>query len=463
MARIKKVLKKTFFIFFCFILLTQILDLIGWLSDEEPINKSEIMEITPLPTEENGYEFVKHLDYDNNRVLNKDYQDTDLTDLLEKKEWDIKTKKTVESLLNSHSKRNTLVQQVVAKPHFQSKITESFYDSFSHYGGYTDLLRLKLLESRDAAEKQNFSKATALAEEALIFSQRIKADKMPTLISFVVGISHQNQAISWIHQLGSRYAVSDADRKKLINTLNKVSDYQNDNFNESINGEIRFYEFYIQAFDYWNFSERISLLTSSWNNEDIRNPRVIIHSALSFFSPHYFLQKGKLSNFSYQIRNEDTKQVRKSCIDIEYSHYDQLVRTKNSFFSLFKSNSMGKLLFENTPSFEIYFLRRCQAGFHLQAVKTALTILQAESKQGNQIKRLDELIPQPLTNVPIDASNGKPLMFDAENRWIYSVGTNYTDNQGSLDSIFHNRCIRSKKCKQNPTVPIIYQAPVIEK
>lgn len=455
MKRVKKTLKYIFIICLGFIVFTQIIDLIGWLSDEEPVDKSVLIQVQKITPAENGYNVIKFMDEPEFHLLQKGCNSAVLSKLLTDKQWD---DETAQSVLNDHLKYRGLILQVNTKQYFQSRIIQSYLDDFPSYSDYGNLLKLKLLESRSYAENQDIDQAIKAAEQALIFSQRIKDDRSSTLISFLVGMAHQDQAISWIHRLGTHYNISNSQRKKLLDSTQAVSDFKNDNFDAVISGEFYYVESFInQTSNMATLDGRKNLLLMILQKqEEDRTGFTLIENLFSLFSPHFVLQKEKTKNAMYDYRKKDITFVRNSCEQVDYSYYNEGPYTEG--LNLLKLNSIGSSLIETVPSLQTYFLRRCQADFHLQAVRTAIAITQYESINNRKIQHLQELVPSIIETLPTDATTNETLSFNAEQRWVYSKGSNFFDDQGSLKTIYNSTCHRNNLCKNNPTVPIVNMA-----
>ena len=71
MGRIKKFLKKTAIFCLGFIIFTQIIDLIGWLTDEESADHSKLVKTHAIDPSKNGYEVIKFMDEPGFRFLSK--------------------------------------------------------------------------------------------------------------------------------------------------------------------------------------------------------------------------------------------------------------------------------------------------------------------------------------------------------------------------------------------------------
>jgi len=452
----KKLVKYTVIISLTFILFTQVLDVIGWLSDEKPLYKSAVTQVQEIDSSENGYLVIKFMSEPGFQLLNKRCNNTVLDTLLSNEQWD---NEKAQSILKDHLTYQTLIPQVNAKKFFQSEILESYLDDLPPYSRYGELFKLKLLESRSYAENQDIDKAIISAEQALVFSQRIKGNMSPTLISFLVGISYQDQALGWIHRLGTGYNISYAQREKILDNVQQVSDFNSDNFDAVIGGEFYFSESILKEIQSMTSLEgrTKSLLAMLSPNDGGDSGLGVGGDFFLLISPHFFFQKEKISNAMYEFRAKDITFARTSCRQVDYSHYSSARDVNDaSFFDLFKLNSIGSLVFDSPQSLEIYFLRRCLADFHFQAVKTALAITQFESINNRKIKHLQELSPSLIEAIPIDATTNESLSYNPEKRWIYSKGTNFVDDLGSLDTVYSATCYRSNVCKKNPTVPVMH-------
>ena len=224
-----------------------------------------------------------------------------------------------------------------------------------------------------------------------------------------------------------------------------VSDFKNDNFDKVIGGEIRYNELLFKEINPGNLKARLSSALFLFKHDEERGLFELLQNIGTFFAPHFLFKKEKVNNAVYTKRAQDIASVRMACEKIDHSHYNSNFNIRNqNLFQHFKSNAVGEMLIEELHPLDFYFLRRCQDDFHLQAVRVALTITQFESIKNYKIKSLDELIPNFLSKVPIDATNGRALSFNPKKRWLYSVGDNFLDQGGSENTFHHVKCNHDK-------------------
>jgi hypothetical protein len=82
--------------------------------------------------------------------------------------------------------------------------------------------------------------------------------------------------------------------------------------------------------------------------------------------------------------------------------------------------------------FESAFMKGAMVEAMLTAARTGLACRLFKSRTGHYPEGLSELVPDILTEVPIDSFTGKPLVYrrDGEGFIVYSLGSNQKDDGG---------------------------------
>ena len=75
----------------------------------------------------------------------------------------------------------------------------------------------------------------------------------------------------------------------------------------------------------------------------------------------------------------------------------------------------------------------CLAESHVSALQVLVALSAYRVQHGAPPDTLDVLVPEWLERVPVDAFDGKPIRYSAENAVVYSVGKDFFDGGGNGD------------------------------
>ncbi len=101
---------------------------------------------------------------------------------------------------------------------------------------------------------------------------------------------------------------------------------------------------------------------------------------------------------------------------------------------LLEPNGLGRLVVrEGIDHYASDEFKRCAADTRLAATQALLALRAYEVVEGRLPESLDDLVPDYLDTVPIDAFDGRPLRFRPEQRIVYSVGTDFSDAGGESE------------------------------
>ena len=334
------------------------------------------------------------------------------------------------------------------------------------YGPIVDLSRLLLLKSMHFSKNANLDEAIEYAGHAVVFSQKVKSNNL--LISHMVGLVQQYEAVSWLHLFASSHDLSAVQHSKVLSILDKIPSYRKDSFNRVFHGEYQFSKDMISNVldrpfkqrwnEYWqedwwavNLDGEYGFGGRSFEEE--------IFTFLQMIAPKYYLHKNRsLSALAKQFSTLRDKSD-------EYCNKVTFGRGEHSdirWADLVKPNSLMGLMVGSKAVYEQYYARRCFGHAHVESVRAAVAILQYKSEVGELPDSLNLLVPKYLRKLPIDPFNGKELNYSKENKYIYSVGANFLDGEGSLNAVYSNPCRFDDECYNNPTTPIYKSAEVYQ-
>jgi hypothetical protein len=98
---------------------------------------------------------------------------------------------------------------------------------------------------------------------------------------------------------------------------------------------------------------------------------------------------------------------------------------------LLEPNGLGRLVVqEGMDRYALDEFKRCAADTRLAATQALLGLRAYEVVEGRLPEALNDLVPDYLDAVPIDAFDGRPLRFRPDRRIVYSVGADFADDGG---------------------------------
>lgn len=119
--------------------------------------------------------------------------------------------------------------------------------------------------------------------------------------------------------------------------------------------------------------------------------------------------------------------------EINFYDVEDVLDLKGSKFKLItRPNGVGKILYGLLmPALDAIIERKCRVECSVAATHLVTTIMAYEKKNGKMPDKLDELVPDFITMVPMDPYDGKPFRYNASKRIVYSVGKDLEDSGGS--------------------------------
>ena len=125
------------------------------------------------------------------------------------------------------------------------------------------------------------------------------------------------------------------------------------------------------------------------------------------------------------------KQVHKPYAKMHHPTYPAYA-TRSSKLKLWLSgNAEGeKLAYMTLSSFPRVLTLKCCANGSIRAIQILIALKCYKQKTGDLPDSLDELVPEYLTEIPLDDFDGKPMKYSKKNKVVYAVGTDLVDNGG---------------------------------
>lgn len=369
----------------------------------------------------------------------------------------------VTSLVETHAEDINNVVKVTEYDRFQFPVGENVLEGLPIYGPIVDASRLLVVSSMQKVRLANFAQAIFLAGKAAHFAQQVKTEENYWLISHMIGLAMQHESIAWIHHLANNYELEPSQYAALSISLEPIPSYHDDKFKNMFSGEFNFSMRHLQDTNNRPFTERWDdwwYDNEGWD-DDINGDE----GSAASFSPEdalYFVHM-LFPRFTIHA-NEDAHQAAKfysklSVLAESYcsvSDYPSKAESYTpSWTDILKPNSMMKLWRRNELDFAGFYIRRCFGHAHIESTKAIVAIKHYEAETGTLPNSLDELVPSYLNSLPVDPFSGGPMGYSKENAWLYSVGTNFSDDGGSKSGYYIRRCENNERCKVNPTFPFV--------
>jgi len=426
-----------------------------------------------LPDELNGFTVLAYTQEEDTSSIPTDIDEELLLAYLREEEWD---QASVDALLNSNSIHIDNVLRATAFQRFKFPVAENVIEDIPQYHLIVISSRLLIAKSISEARSGNLDDAIYLAGKAVHFTQQIKTEENYWLISHMIGLAMQYDALNWVQSLASDYDLNAAQFSSLSASLDEIPAYHEDTFNKVFSGEFLFtlqllgeigqrplaerWEDWSQSYDWWN-----SNLEDDGIFSEPQPTEKVLHFLQVLF-PGYVLQKNEAANNSAVVYKQLSDLADSYCSDTAF--LGEIEPYIPSWTDIVKPNSMGKAWAAAPQNFQSYFTRRCFGHSHIEGTKAIVAINRYEAMNGELPGSLAALVPAYMTNLPLDPFIGGVLGYSKQDAWLYSVGTNFSDDGGSSGGYFVRRCENDEICQSNPTFPITvrpseYSAPAITK
>lgn len=325
-----------------------------------------------------------------------------------------------------------------------------------------DLSLLTLLKSRLEADRGNIDDAIVLANAALVMSNRIMGAN-GYLISYMIGLVLQHDALRWTQQLAFHYPLDLTQIDKLNLSVQAMPSYLQDDFRSVLAAEFEFsknmfisistkplserWQTYRDGEDYWNADLDGDL---EFGRE---NTKQKIYAFVSALLPQFYSHKNRQLTMMAKYYLALAEESNHYCNEMPEAT-DPYIEKPLTWLNVFLPNIGRRDLDQAAGTFTHYLYRRCLAHAQLEAAKTILAIRSYEQRHQRKIASLKELVPVYLPRIPVDPFDGRELRFSPQNQWLYSVGNNFDDDGGSEQGCYYHHCFRDENCFKNPTFPL---------
>lgn len=409
-----------------------------------------------IPDNKNGFSLVSYTQPDDFQLFKNGNSTQELRQHVYYEKWNSNfvTKKIADG--SEHMER---VISSLNYPHFKFPESNGI-DKLPNYLPIMDIFRLLIIKSIHDAKRGNIEQAIEYIKYATTFSQKIKTESNYWLISHMIGLAMQHEALISVHYLATEYKLNNQQYTQLLAIFNHIHPYHQDSFPLIFSGEFVFSKNMIDMIidrpfnkrweDYWDNQDW-------WNTERDDLERVnqtakenAFYFLLAMF-PKYYLHKNRSLDMLATRYSMLSKMSEKYCSEVNLPEEGS---DKVKWFDLIKPNALMDQWRGEISTFQEYYSRRCFSHAHIESVKSIVAIMQYKQVTGDLPENLSLLVPKYLTTIPIDPFDGSDLKYSKSKGYLYSIGVNFEDNSGSTDAYYIRQCENSEQCSKNPTFPI---------
>ena len=462
---------------------------LGWMMDDDPPDDSHIVTNEITHKWEQSLQLIA-LDRENVNCLSPECQDlsTQLSNAFEENWVVAKSQELVDD--NSDLSEQTKDLLEVSSNQIDASLWPK---EFNFYNA----IRLQLLRSKVATEQANYQNALDELATAFELTHRLAAFGDPLLLSLAAAF--RISAMEWVHELVSNYDLSSSALVELSNLVDELPRFGDPALTESYvhdylalrayakesvpNGmQARLDYFSLSAGRFWQFlfpgnsehanetfpglsDEQIDfILASREARKELRREGIAateIVRMLDGIAPDFFRAPNKDTNLHLRLTQEAQNASQLYCDELKLPITERLSGSYNDgLLSFLQPNgaNLRDLSLRGMESYQRDYIERCMDDFFITAVKTVIALKRYSHDQQKPATTLTVLIPEYLDEMPIDAFTGNSIAFDSRNNLLYSHGTNFNDDGGSLNSLYNPVCYAQSHCRNNPTVSIPYIA-----
>lgn len=139
-------------------------------------------------------------------------------------------------------------------------------------------------------------------------------------------------------------------------------------------------------------------------------------------SGFYYYRPNETTNLFTNNARRQIENVTKPCKDVKPSDIPKLA-SKNSVKAYVTENVIGKILHDiYALSFTEPIIKKCDEDLLIAAAQFILALRSFEKESGQLPDRLEMLIPEYFSAIPLDPYDSQPMKYSKEDRLMYSVG-----------------------------------------
>ena len=431
---------------------------LGSIDQESIDDQGLISELLTVRDADNGLTPIAYI-FDPDFSLYRDRDDSQrFSNWLNGEEWNA-------TEFDEHLARNQKIlaglRQVSTYTQFKLNIPDPI-SRLPNLSRLSDLSKLLILESMSLARKGDFDRAIDSINVTLKFTVLLSLDANRYLITHSVAMSMQDSVLRWVHDLAVNYPLNQAQFLSLAAAVDALPAYQDDGFEGTFAGEFQYTKEQQRQAREGLFPQPPELaadffgqFVDSLIQEGEYNAELLKAAFGLWLNPHsssyHFHTNRVLSAYAERLRFL-AAQAGSYCHQVRYP--DLMDTDASSIVDFLKPNGFARGFLGRGDSHRRLFESRCLRHAHRQSVRVIIALRRFQMREGYYPDALEGLVPADLPLIPIDPFDGRPMKYNAASQWLYSAGSNFTDNKGFEAHFYDSECQMNSECMQNPTFPI---------
>jgi len=379
--------------------------------DIPPVNDSDLrLSKIEIPKEKNAfYDFVK---FEEKIYLPKEKKEL-FEEMSKGEKWDSEfAKELIEKNEEAFSYfENGLKRSYFQFPEWQDPKNIRMETPLYSLGGVRNMAKLNSIKASYLFKQGKKKEAFDLTIQTIKMGQLLEESPRSPFITYLVGMGIKDIGLQKLRIMIPDTNFSVNEFKKYITELNQLK--------ASKEGLIR-----VLKMDYISFvnskavidvaiagklsKEKMEML----GMEEITFPQKL---AINFYYKPNKTQKLFIDHFRNSINN-----VEKNYNEIELFEIESLV-PDSRIKMMFTENIIGKMVHDIVMvSYEGIFSRKCEEDFSVVGTQILLALKAYQIENGKLPNSLDELVPEYLSELPLDSFDGKPIRYSPDEKIIYS-------------------------------------------
>jgi len=375
---------------------------------EPPDDSALILQRDSIPEEDNAFTYLLQAA----DAYTPDNSSVDIGELLTNKVVNIELAKAI---LATNDVIYPLIQTALACDKCEAPVYTNFSDRLDYLAPLRWIARLMALQSRiHFAEGQD-----KMALDTCMDIQRLGhmvAEMEGPIISFLTGVAIKDIAYEQIEQM---LPLCNIETETLLAYGRQIEIYRA-NAQAAINALKSEY-----AVECSQIDEIADVVAGKKNG---KKPLSFAHLPKAKYLLHANRTKAMFADLAMNGISNCTLPYSEMDLSIPHDVSDQ---EASVIRRLLTPNAVGQILFSMlAPSIDGLCLRMCVVDLYGSAIQTLLALKAHKQDHGSLPDSLNELVPDYLKKVPMDAFDGKALRYDRGKKIVYSVGKDLKDDGG---------------------------------
>ncbi len=323
-------------------------------------------------------------------------------------------------LLADNTTALTQAEAALSRPEMQFEEFRSMAQGFPYLSDFMHLAQLQVAHARLRFYDGEQTRALAELLATLEFGRRVQAGG-GTLVHWLVGVFIETSALSCLAEIVDDPTFSSQD------LLASIAAASGADLDANLFGEVmrREYQFLDSAVD----------LVAN-------DPKTITNVSVGVSLPTSVTTVGPLLFRQNRTRRMFAEATREVVTASQHPFSEIEARTPSlrpypgpfPALQLLSTNATGRLLYQIAmPVYETVIKRKSEINTRRAMTATLLALRCHWLDHGTLPERLDDLVPEYLSAMPLDDFDGKPLRYSREKRRLWSIGQDLIDQGGAAD------------------------------